>query len=260
MSFRMFAASALFLASAPAFAASDLTTSISAPSGTYVYQTGRYTVTVNNIGNQTANSATVTIALPRTGTSPQVYVMGTLGAKSAGCTTSGTNLVCTLGNIRARRSTSVYFDIALPESTSSLAITATAATTSSENSSTNNETTVVPSLSNYLVNFSGSAVVNNRHCTGTGLTSFFECELFPSSLSEHEATLNADGSISFPAEYGPEYGGTWFSDSDDYLSFSYTEFGVVIAEFEGWGVSANCWEGITTFVGSSYVSAYEVCL
>ena len=260
MLLRSISAFALLGVATPAFAASDLVTSITAPSGVHVYETGRYNVRVANNGNQTANSSTVVIQLPQTHTSPQVYVMGVLGAKSSSCSQSGTRLTCTLGNIKRSNSVTVYFDIAMPESVDALVVGATAATTSSENSTSNNSASSTAALLNYDVNFSGSGAVTNNHCTGTNLTSYYECELFPSSISSHDATLNSDGSVSFPAEYGPDYGGSWTSDSADHLSFTYTESGNIVAEFEGYGVSADCWEGLTTFPGSSYVSMYEVCL
>lgn len=260
MLLRSISAFALLGVATPAFAASDLVTSITAPSGVHVYETGRYTVRVSNNGNQTANSASVVIQLPETHTSPQVYVMGVVGAKSSNCTQSGTHLTCTLGTIKRNNSSSVYFDIAIPESVDALVVSATASTTSSENSTSNNSASSTAALINYDVNFSGSGDVINNHCTGTGLTSYYECELFPSSISSHDATLNSDGSVSFPAEYGPDYGGSWTSDGPDHLAFTYTYAGEVVAEFEGYGVSADCWEGLTTFPGSSYISMYEVCL
>lgn len=260
MLLRLLSVPVLLAVATPALAASDLVTSITPPSGTYVYQTGRYYVTVTNNGNATANSSSVVIQLPVTHTSPQVYVMGTVGAKSASCTTSGTTLSCSLGAISKRRSTSVYFDIAMPESTSALTITATAATTSSENSTANNGASHTASLNNYAVSWSGPATITNDHCTGTTLTSYFECTLFPSSISSHDVIFNTNGTIDFsPVDSSGAYTGTWTQASADHLAFSYYEYGTLVAEFEGWGVSTSCWEGITTFPGSSYVSPYHVC-
>lgn len=241
-----------------ALAAPDLSTSITAPSGTYVYATGRYTVTVRNTGAHTASSVSLSIQLPETNTSPSVHVLGTLGATSASCTQTGTQLSCSLGSIRKSRSTSVYFDIALPESSEPIEITATAST-SGETNTGNNAATHTASLVSWDVSFSAPVNLENRHCTGTALTSFFECELYPSSISSHTTTLNADGSLTI-ADVGPEYTGTWTSTGADHLAFTYYEYGTVIAEFEGWGVDTGCWEGLTTFPGSAYVSPYEVCV
>ncbi len=245
---------------ASAFANPDLTASISGPASTYVYATGRYTVTVANSGRTTASSSTVVVQLPLTNTSPQVYVMGTLGAKSATCSQVGNTLSCTLGSIRRGRSTSVWFDLALPESAEPLVLTATAATTTAEPTTSNNSASHTASLLNYAVSFSAPVTATNRHCTGTDLSSFFECECFPSSITEHDSTFNADGTVSFGPDIDPGYGGTWSAPTADSLVVTYTYYGGIEAEFEGYGVSSSCWEGLTFFPGSAYMSVYEVCL
>ncbi|MDP2305700.1 MAG: hypothetical protein Q8P18_06705 [Pseudomonadota bacterium] len=243
---------------APALAAVDLATSIAAPSGVSVYATGRYTVTVRNVGSTNSGSASVTIQLPVTNTSPGVYVMGTLGAKSSTCTKTGNTLVCSLGSIRKGRSTSVYFDIALPESANPLVVVATSSV-SGDSVTGNNQASSTAALDNYTVSFTGARDVSNSHCTGTALSSYFECTLFPSSISEHYATLNADNTVSIDG--APEYSGTWSRPTADSLIFNYTESGEIVAEFEGYGVSATCWEGLTTFIpDSGYVAPYRVCL
>lgn len=245
--------------SSAAFAAADLSTSISQPSGTMVYATARYTVKVKNVGNQTASSSTVVIQLPVTATSPTVHVMGTVIGKSSTCSQSGTKLTCTLGSIAKNTTKSVYVDLQLPESTNNLDITATASTTSSESNLSNNAATLTASLYNPTLAFTGPRTVLNEHCTGTSLSAYFECTLYPSSISDHEAVLEAGGTLSFPA-YGPDYGGTWSTTSDS-LTFTITELGVPVAEFEGYAVDGSCWEGITHFLPSSpYMSPYRVCL
>ena len=76
-----------------AFAANpDVKAVITPPSSQTVYASERWNVTVSNIGNRDAAGTTVSIQLPTTNTSPSVYVMGTVGAKSASCTASGTKL------------------------------------------------------------------------------------------------------------------------------------------------------------------------
>ena len=257
---RLLAALGLLSVATPAFAAPDVRAAIAGPSGTYVYQSARYTVTVSNTGNQTANNTSVVIQLPRTHTSPTVYTLGTLGARSASCTLSAQTLTCSLGNLRRATSASVYFDFALPENTDALSFTATAATTSGESSTANNVGTLTPALNNYVVSFAAPRTVLNTHCTGTSLTSYYECTLFPSSLSSHEAVFEAGGGVSIVGDTGGVYTGAWTQDTPDHLAFSYLEYGILVAEFEGYGVSATCWEGLTTFPGSSYVSPYRVCL
>ena len=103
-------------------------------------------------------------------------------------------------------------------------------------------------------------LMNNRHCTGTGLTAWYECTLFPSSISSHQAEFHDDGTITIPGE--PDYSGQWTVTTTvdgNFLEFYYEDPSGVVAEFEGWGADAACFEGLTTFPGSSYVAPYEVC-
>jgi len=249
-----------------AFAAADLTTSISVSPGTaQVYSTARYTVTVSNIGNKSASNATVRITLPATHTSPQVYVLGSVGALSAGCSRTGVTINCTLGSIARNASRSVFFDVALPVSSAPFVFTATAATPSAENSTANNGASRTASQSFYATTVDATPGVPvrmlNSHCAGTGLTAWYECTLFPSSISAHEADFHDDGSITFPTE--PGFGGTWtvtVTPSGNQLAFTIDEIGYgPVATFTSWGADADCFEGLTTFPGSSYVSPYEVC-
>lgn len=259
MTARLLFSSALMMVSFSAFAASDLSTSISAPASVYVDDYGTYTVTVSNIGNQTANSVSVVINLPETNTSPYVYVMGDLSSYSATCARSGSTLTCNLGTLKRTKSASVTFTIAYPYSSEPLVMTATAATTSSENTLANNTATRSASLTYDDVSFTAPRVALNQHCTGTGITSFFECELYPSSISSHSIELHADNTLTF-IDAPPEYSGVWSQPAANQLTLTYYELGVVVAEFEGYGVSPSCWEGLTTFPGSTYVAPYQVCL
>lgn len=245
--------------STSAFAAADLrVTNTPAPATTMVYDTGRWTVQVSNIGNKNAYNVTLNIQLPETHTSPQVYVMGVVGAKSSTCTQTGTDINCVLGTINRSTSKTVYFDIDLPESAAALTVVSTATTTSAQNSTTNDVDTDDAALTYYepaLTTFPTTAFVD--HCTGTGLTAYYECTLFPSSISSHEHIFESGGIISFSSAYPTGYAGTW-SVSGEYLYLEYTYLGLTEATFVGRGVSANCWEGLTDF-GSTYVSPYSVC-
>ena len=256
---RLFIVIGLALLSTQALAGADLEPTISGPSSTDVYATGRYTVTVANVGNKNANGSSVVIQLPETNTSPTVHVMGDLGAYNAKCTQVGTTLDCDLGRIRKRKSKSVWFDIDLPESSDLLVIDATSDSASDGNSA-NDDDSYAPVLDNFAVVFTAPLAVLNEHCTGTDLTSFYECALYPSSITSHSTTLNANGTISF-AGNPAGYAGTWSaSTSGDYLEFQYTYNGDVVADFEGWGVDSTCWEGVTEFPqNTAYVSPYRVC-
>lgn len=262
---RILAALPLFFVAAiggPALAASDLTVSITAPASPTVYQTASYSVVVNNIGNQNANNVSLTIALPTTGSSPTNTVLGTLGTWSSGCSRSGTNLVCALGTINRNKSKSVSFTMALPYSSAPIVFNANATTTNSENSYSNNSASRTVALTYYAntVDTSGGfATVENDHCTGTNLTSWFICTLFPSSISSHTALFFPDGSITFPGE-DPAYTGTWSMPNATTLVFDYFENGTLVASFSGRGVTNGCFEGITSFFPpNGYNSGYLVC-
>lgn len=246
-------------AAGPAFAHSDLTVSIDAPPGAFVYDMERYEVTVSNVGNRNARNVELVVELPETNTSPTVHVMGDLGAMSSDCAQSGNTLVCSLGRIRKNRSETVFFDIALPQNDGPLEFVATASTTSRENTTANNEDSHIASLSNPPLLVSAPNGVQNWHCTGQGLTSFFECELYPSSISGHDILLEANGTITFaPGVTG--YTGVWSQSGTGHLTFQYYAGNILRADFEGYAVDADCFEGVTEFVGTPYVAPYRVCL
>lgn len=244
------------LLSSAAFAKADLVTTISDPV-VDVDSVGTWQVTVDNIGNRNANSVSLLVQLPETATSPTVYVMGDLSYVDGSCAQSGTELVCNLGRLRKGRSATIEFDIALPQKEGDLEFYADVATTSREDSTSNNDDLVVATVLYPDEVITGPVDVYNEHCSGQGLTSFYECEVSPGSISSHEATLEADGSISFTYA---GYGGSWAQASDSELWFEYTYSGGVVAEFFGDAVGDGCFEGLTTFPGSAYVSPYAVCL
>lgn len=224
-------------AAGPALAAGsgpDLAPSITPPAPTLVKTTSRYTITVRNLGNKNASGASVSIALPATHTSPQVYVLGNVMGYSTGCALAGTTLTCNLGTINRNSAKAVWIDIQMQVSAAPLALTATASvagdTTPGNDTATHTATVLYHSVTAPI---DGLAV--NRHCTGTTLTAWYECTLFPSAISQHDAEFHADGTITIPGE--PAYGGTWSQTGPDQLSFTYTELGTPVATFEGrWGI------------------------
>jgi hypothetical protein len=244
---------------ATASAAPDLQTSLSVPAGELVYDSALVEVTVANTGSRHANNVEVVIQLPETNTSPQVYTMGDVTGRDSGCAQVGTAVVCDLGRVRKGQSATRWLEIALPWSDGSLDFTASASSTSGEDNPADNTDSGAASLVYVDSAIAGPVDYVARHCTGVGLEAFYECTLFPSSISTHDGIFEGDGSVSFPPPYG-DYSGSWTQDSDDHLYFQYTLFGDVVAEFEGNGVGGDCFEGLTTFPGSSYVSPYEVCL
>lgn len=252
------AALTVSLAAGAAHAGADLAVSVSQPSNVYVYAPVRYTVRVSNIGNQTSAATTLTIQLPRTHTSPTVTVLGTVGAMTTGCTRSGTVITCAVARIGRGSSLPFFVDLTIPQSSEPVTLQATVSRSGTENTANNSRTHTAALLNIDHVIAGGSTAVN-RHCTGIGLTSFFECELYPSSITSHDAVFNANGSVSIPAG-GAGYGGTWQQLNPDELVFQYTNNGTPVADFIGYGVGGGCFEGVTTFPNSSYVAPYEVCV
>lgn len=249
---------ALLCSSSVALAGVDLRATISAPS-VAVYQTGTYSVTVKNLGNTISNTNTVSITLPATHTSPSVYVMGTVGAMSSACSLSGTTITCNLGQIKANKSKTVTFDLALPQSSAPLTVTAVASAVGvTDTNAFNNTAPVVPSLSHPSISFTGDQDIYNEHCTGTGLTSFFECVVSPGSIMGHDTTFHSDGTISFPGYYYGILGGSWSQPTPETLHFEYTELGTLVMTFDGSAVDAACWEGVVS--SSGYTIPYSVCL
>lgn len=251
---------ALVGASTSAFAAADLEVDLVAPVNPLVYATARYTVDVSNVGNRTASSVTVTVDLPVTQTSPQVHLMGTLGAIDGACSQVGFSLECSLGRIRKGDSAAIWFDLALPASAAPLEIRVEAATTSSENTLGNNSLTHVATLSAYSTPIAAPVDIVNRHCTGQGLSAFFECETAPSSISSHSAAYAANGTLTITDPPGSGVIGTWSQPTSDTLEFTYEANSVIQAEFYGIGVGGGCFEGLTTFPNSPWVAPYEVCI
>ncbi len=241
-----------------AHAKADIVPSFTLPASAVADTAATYTVKVSNTGNASASSVTVSIQLPVTHTSPNVYVMGALGAYSSTCTKVGTKLNCSLGTINKGTNKTVTFSLALPQNSVALGFSAVATTTSLENSTANNSASATANVTYSSYAITGTDVyVTNDHCTGTNLTSYYECTLFPSSISSHDVQLAADGTLSIPV--APSYYGYWGQDSANHLWFEYWDNGVLEASFEGNGVPGNCFDGLTTFPGSAYVAPYEVC-
>lgn len=260
MTRRLLWAAATFLVSTPAFAASaDLSVSIPATAATPVYEAATYTVNVDNVGNRNANAVSLTVDLPTTNTSPTIHVMGEVDGIDSACNLVGTQLQCSLGRIRKNQSASITFDLELPEAAAPLSFTATASTAGDSNTS-NDSATYTPTLLHASTTIQNGDASLVNHCTGTGLTSFFECTLYPSSINSHPIEFHGNGTLSFP-NASPDYTGAWEQLASDHLSMTYSFQGTPVAEFEGYGTSPGCFEGLTTFPQSpGYVSPYEVCL
>lgn len=257
---RLLAAASILLGAVSAHAAADIEVEFTPPAGVEVYETGRYTVRIANTGDAQAKNVKAYIQLPETGTSPQVYLMGTLGALHRQCQAiSDTILECNFGRVKAGRAKTRWFELALPAVRGPIDFVVEARTTSNESSTANNALSQTVSPAAIATPVGAPRVAVNRHCTGQGLTAFFECTLFPSSISSHQITLEADGSITF-ANGAPGYTGAWQQPWPEALYFTYSNNGQIAAAFSGVGVGGDCFEGLTVFPGSAYVAPYEVCL
>jgi len=248
---------AAILSATPAFAKSDLDVTLYSPAAQLVDDVSSYDVVVANVGNRNASNVSLSIELPETNTSPSVFVMGVVGAFDSRCSQSGTELVCSLGRIRKNKSTTVSFDIALPYSAAPLDITVSASTTSSENTLSNNSDSASASQLYYTVAVGAPQTMVNWHCTGQGLSSFYECELSPGSLSTHDANYNTDGTITF--SMATSITGLWQQPTPDTLNFQYWDGSQLVADFEGVGVDGGCFEGLTVFPGGPWVAPYQIC-
>ncbi len=233
----------------------DLTVQMSGPSTTSISTATTYTVSVKNLGPSTADGVKVSVALPLTNTSPTVHILGNV----SGCSVVANKLSCTVGTIKKNKTAIITYSYTAPVSTKVLQMTATATSNVADPVSGNSSASLVPNLV-YPSRAITSATVTNSHCTGQNLSSYFECLLYPSSISSHETTLNADTTISFTE---PGYTGNWSQNAaKTTLFFEYFDGAGKIAEFNGYAINgSNCFDGMTNFFPTStYNSPYRVCI
>lgn len=247
-----------------AASSADLSVSISAPSTVAVSTPTVYTVSVKNIGPSTTSNVQAVVTFPQTNTSPQVYILGNLSTSDTRCTIANRQLICTLpGTLKKGKVANFTYSYIAPVSTKALTMTATATSSLPDLVAGNSTASITPNLV-YPSRPLTVANILNSHCTGTSLTAYFECLLFPSSLSSHTATFNSDNTITLTE---PGYTGTWSQNSaKSSLKFEYFEAtgtgSTKVAEFNGWAINGlNCFDGLTNFFPvSTYVSPYRVCI
>lgn len=256
-----FLIAALCAVSAYAAPAPNLRVTLQGPSTAAVYSPYQYTATVKNIGNANAANVKVIIDLPETDTSPTKYILGTLsGFNTQYCQVVTRKLQCTqTGNLGNNQQRVYTFNFELPISTKTLTLKATGTTTTAnEVDQLNNSQSVTPALSYGSISIpqAGTNVLITS-CTGHGLTSFFECELFPSSQQSHIFTLNADTSVTV---YGQNVG-TWDQPNNSQLHLYMFDGGTVV-EHNGFARNGTCFEGMTTFDPNpgNYIAPYKVCV
>lgn len=250
------------LVAAPIANGPDLQVTLSTPSTAGVYQTRRYTFNVQNVGNRTAAGSKLVIELQRTGTSPEVYVLGTVIGYSTRCTKAANLLTCSLGDLAKNASLSVFVDLNLPYAVAPIVVKAAASTTTSgEINSNNNLINYTTNLRTFPVTMTYGTPIVHQHCTGSStLTSFFECTLFPSSIAEHEVIFAANNTLTIPA--APTYTGSWvYTAIENRLQFEYFNGATRTVVFDGRGVGGNCFEGLAQFPTSTSgsVALYRIC-
>ncbi len=236
----------------------------------------QFAVTVKNFGTADANPTTLTITLLETQTSPQKYLLGSLQALPTGCAVSGRALTCALGRLRYNgpqggRTRTVTFGYKIPVTTQALLLSASASAIGEPPANATDNAGSVTASVDYRAVAVTAGIKSPSHCTGTGLTAYFECTKFPSSISSHDAEYHLDGTITFPGAEGAGYSGTWLQADPTRLHFEYHNGSYTEAIFDGRGADANCFEGITRFysdddnnsntppVLSTYSAPYRVC-
>lgn len=224
----------------------------------------QYTTRVKNVGNQTAQNVTVTVEFPLTNTSPNRYILGKLSSVSAStgtCSTAGNKITCNIGNLGNNQTRSVTFTFEFQVATTAPTLKTTASTLSlNEQNAGNNTRAFTPAL-RYPDNIVSGGTYLVTSCTGRGLTSFYECEITPSSTQSFVIELISGGTITIPQ--APGYTGLWDQLAlplNKTLHFTIDGGSGTEAEFNGFAISGSCFEGITTFPGSTgFNSAYKVC-
>lgn len=235
----------------------DLSVEVLGPNDSFVYTPYVYSVRVSNIGNRRAQNVNLNVDLPLTATSPQVHVLGRISSIDSNCQLVNNRLECDLGRIRKGKQKTIEFTYVLPVTTRTLSFAANVTANSDSNPNNNSDTKVLnPKYQDNVI--LAPQAVTNFHCTGSpSLTSFYECEVTPTSVTNHPTTFNANGSISFAV---PGYGGTWFQPTPKELKFSYEANNTTILEFHGYAISSTCFDGLSTFpTNPNYVSPYRVC-
>lgn len=224
----------------------------------------QYTTRVKNTGNQTAQNVTLTVQFPLTNTSPNKHILGKLSAiqvSQGTCSVVSNKLVCNFGNLGNNQTRQVTFTFEFQVATTLPTLKSTATTTSTnEVNPANNTLSTTPTV-RYPDNIITGGPYLVTSCTGTALTSFYECELYPSSQQSFVMDLNLGGTLAIPQ--APGYYGFWDQNSqpsNKTLHFTIEGGSGTEVIFNGFATSGSCFEGIATFPQSpTHNAAYRVC-
>ncbi len=253
----------LLVTAAPALAASqvNLVVAVTPPAAPTVGVFGHYVARVTNTGNKNATSVTLTIALPATHTSPQVYVRGNLANIDSHCTLATTTLTCNLGPIaRFGGFVEIGYDLKLPYATTPAAFTYTANPIAGDAFPADNTVSRTVTPATIAQPITTDLHLTYSHCTGTGLTSWFECALFPSSQASFTGDLLVAGNA-VTIDGQPTITGSWSQTGGaDRLQVSFADSGTPVGTIDARGVGGGCFEGPMTFTPpSSYTVIYRIC-
>ena len=225
----------------------------------WVNTTYTYRVRVNNIGGAKARNVKVAIDLPLTNTSPQVYVLGTVSGLNNRCQLVSNKLECDLGNIKPGKRKNARFDFEFPYANMPLDFTATATTTSNDTNQANNLATKSPNV-RYPQSLINGGDVTLSFCVGQNLVAYFSCTQVPSSTQSISANFASNGTATFPNNLNVT--GSWYQASPNELNLTTTDGTNTLSVFNGYAVSANCFEGINTYPNSTsgYIAPTRICL
>lgn len=254
----LLAGATTFLFATPALAAVDLSVSIGMPVPVYVYDYAAYDVAVSNLGNEKAADVDVIIELPATNT-PQVEVLGFVTDIDYRCTLVGTELHCNLG-ILPPGTEHLTFQLGVPWSSQPLDVTATATTSSTEVTLANNTDALAGPLWYYAVEVQpGQYPVDG--CLPVWplvYSSFFECTIAPGSPMNGLLEFDSGGNVWIPGVSGII--GAWWQPTAEQLVYTYDHGGITgVEQFEGWGVSSNCFEGFSSYSISGEAHPRRIC-
>jgi hypothetical protein len=222
-------------------------------------------VAVSNTGNSRATGVMLNVQLPKYDADTGSQILGDLGAIDSRCRVRGTRLQCLLGQLDANATTTIGFDLALPQTDDTLGITARVSATSAETVLTNNLANRPVVLLDYAVDIGEEGLGTVEHCMGTDLESFFECIDGEDALAEYDLGFLDTGKVSLPDR--PDYTGLWTqvpegkNEADPhYLRFEIADQEGTQVVFEGYGASDACFEGVAIYRGLDAVAGYRVCL
>jgi hypothetical protein len=256
----MLAGVAIFLFATPVLASPDLEVDIAPPPLVYAYEYTDYEIAVTNVGSNDVVGITLSIDLPETDT-PQVEVLGIVGDMDPRCTASGTQIVCSLGTIGAGKTEYPWFVLALPWANGVLDVTATATSSAADTTAASNTDTEVGAPAYYDVQVLPGLAPTDA-CLPVwphGYSSYFECTIQPGLSMYGYWSIAANGDIWL--DDVPGVVGSWWQPASNRLVYTYDHGSAIhgVEQFEGWGTSPRCFEGLSSYSVSGVTHPRTIC-